>query len=232
MTFTAPSRSGRGLDVQRSELLQLVLSKKDAAYFAATRSLMHLLEASTYHIKQLTKRYGDVIEWHVKYPHHVQSADRVVTHCNEVFFEFDALANIVMQGVNSTRRAVWRAYGDKGSVRSNLRDAVARCKSVPNDIKERLEVVWADRLSHAKEYRDCIQHHVAVGSASWAMLTRVDHSFWNMIARIPDNPESKSERAFTFHRDLDALTYGWELTNDLYELANLVLGTILARSNK
>ena len=41
--------------------------------------------------------------------------------------------------------------------------------------------------------------------------------------RIPDNPEAKSQSAFTFAKGLDALTYGWELSNEIVRVATAIM---------
>jgi hypothetical protein len=90
-----------------------------------------------------------------------------------------------------------------------------------------VENVWDNRLTHAKEYRDCIQHYVAVGAGSWAKLTHIDDLFWTMSVRIPDNPEAKAATKFTYDRDLEAMTYAWELATDLIGIAVLFIETTL-----
>jgi hypothetical protein len=43
---------------------------------------------------------------------------------------------------------------------------------------------------------------------------------------IPDNPEVKSEKAFKYDQGIDALTHGWELTNELISLSATLLASI------
>jgi hypothetical protein len=222
-----PARTGKALDVQLSELQQLTYAKKHAHYFHETRSLIFLLYALLYHTKRLAVHYVDTIAHHIEFPHPID-ADRVTTHSYEAFFEFDALVTAAIRAIDSTRYTLWQAYGEKGSVPSSLRRTIATCRRLPHAVKERVEDTWDNRLAHAKEYRDCIQHYVAVGSASWAMLTRIDNLFWTMLLRIPDNPETKSAQHFTFDRDLDAMTYAWELVTDVFGLAVLILQAALA----
>ena len=53
-----------------------------------------------------------------------------------------------------------------------------------------------------------------------------------MLLRIPDNPEVKSAKKFTFGRDLDAMTYGWELITDLFVLTGSIVQSVLADEPK
>ncbi len=217
-----PARTGKALDVQLSELQQLTYAKKHSDYFRTTRSLIFLLYAVIYHTKRLAVHYADAIEHSIQFPHHTD-ADRVTTHSYEAFFEFDAMVTAAIRAIDSTRYALWQAYGEKCSVPSSLRRTIDNCRRLPDSVKDRVEDTWDSRLAYAKEYRDCIQHYVAVGSASWAMLTRIDNLFWTMLLRIPDNPEAKSAKLFTFDRNLDAMTYAWELVTDVFDLAALIL---------
>ena len=133
-----------------------------------------------------------------------------------------------IRAIDSTRYAIWRVYGDNGSVPSSFRRTIDNCTRLPGALKQLAENLWDERLSHAKEYRDCIQHYVAVGSSSWAMLTRRNDLIWTMLLRIPDNPDVKSAKRFTFGSDLDAMTYGWELITDLFVLAGSIVQSVVA----
>ena len=48
-----------------------------------------------------------------------------------------------------------------------------------------------------------------------------------MSVRIPDNPEAKAATKFTYDRDLEAMTYAWELATDLIGIAVLFIETTL-----
>lgn len=220
-----PACTGRFLNVQVSELHQLI-AKNAANYFQITRSLMFLLDAVIYHTERLAAHYVDTVAAHRQSPPHTDW-DWAMATSNEAFFEFDALVTAVIRALDSTRNLVWRAYGQNGSVPSSLRRTVNCCERLPNSVKERVENVWDNRLTHAKEYRDCIQHYVAVGAGSWAKLTYIDDLFWTMSVRIPDNPEAKAATKFTYDRDLEAMTYAWELTTDLIGIAVLFIETTL-----
>lgn len=222
-----PSRAGRALNVQLSEQQQLVYKEKNSAYFLATQSLFFLLSAAIYHCERLAEQYAVAIAQHIKFPHHTNS-DRVVTGCHEGFFEFDGLVTAVIRAINSTRYSIWRRYGGNGSVPNSFRRTIDKCEKLPSALKQLSDSLWDKRLSHAKEYRDCIQHYVAVGSSSVAMMTRVDNLIWTLLLRIPDNPEAKSRNSFTYKHDLDALTYGWELVGDLFTLTNCVIQSVSA----
>jgi hypothetical protein len=47
--------------------------------------------------------------------------------------------------------------------------------------------------------------------------------------RLPDNPEGKSQPAFKFEKNVDALTYGWELANEVMNVATVIFSRIPAQ---
>lgn len=222
-----PSHVGRALNVQLSELQQQIYRKKSSTLFLSTQSLFYLLHVVIYHCECLAEQYADSIEEIIELPN-PNNADRVATYCFEGFFEFDALVTAVIRAIDSTRYVIWRMYGGNGSVPSSFKRTIDNCTQLPGTLRQLAENLWAERLSHAKEYRDCIQHYVSVGSSSWAMLTRRNDLIWTMLLRIPDNPEVKSAKKFTFGRDLDAMTYGWELITDLFVLTASIVQSVLA----
>lgn len=230
-SFVFPSRFGKALNVQLSEQQQQIYRKKSPTFIPATQSLFYLLHAVIYHCERLAENYADHREQMVKLPN-PNNADRVVTHCYEGFFEFDALVTAVIRAIDATRYVIWRKYGRNGSVPNSFRRTIDNCTQLPDTLKQLAENLWAEHLSHAKEYRDCIQHYVSIGSSSWAMLTRRNDLIWTMLLRIPDNPEVKSAKNFTFNRDLDAMTYGWELITDLFFLTGSIIQSVLADEPK
>ena len=67
---------------------------------------------------------------------------------------------------------------------------------------------------------DCIHHYVPVdrGMAS-AEMNRLQSGIWTTTILIPDNPEARSTRAFTFDLHRDALSYSWELAHTIILLS-------------
>lgn len=47
-----------------------------------------------------------------------------------------------------------------------------------------------------------------------------------MTLRIPDNPECRSKAKFRYDRNMDALTYGWEATNELVEMSEAIIEAV------
>ena len=77
------------------------------------------------------------------------------------------------------------------------------------------------------DYRDGVIHNAptdfGLGTGS---MQKLDGGVWSVLMRIRDDPEVKSRAAFTFANGLDALTYGWELTNEIVRVATAIMKAI------
>jgi hypothetical protein len=49
------------------------------------------------------------------------------------------------------------------------------------------------------------------------MTNRIE-GYWGLLNRLPDNPEAKSHKRFLYNENIDALEYGWNLTNDVFDM--------------
>ena len=54
----------------------------------------------------------------------------------------------------------------------------------------------------------------------------VTKKVWSCCALIPDNPEARSLHKFTYNMDRDALTYGWELCDEVVQVAHAILTSL------
>ena len=54
-------------------------------------------------------------------------------------------------------------------------------------------------------------------------MSRLDYKVWSASVWIPDNPEDKSQEKFIYDSEIDALTYGWELTSEMVKLVKMVV---------
>ena len=89
-----------------------------------------------------------------------------------------------------------------------------------SSLVDRLGRSWTDVGAKLKDYRDCTQHFASTDIGMGAVtMWRIAPGVWTAWARIPDNPEVKSKAKFTYARGHDALTYGWEVANELISLA-------------
>jgi hypothetical protein len=51
------------------------------------------------------------------------------------------------------------------------------------------------------------------------MMKNLREGVWRTWARIPDNPKANSKKKFTYRLELDALSYGWGVANEVNLLA-------------
>lgn len=206
-----PSRSGRLLDSYRSELSAL------------PPSVAFAMGAMIYHTKALA-RWASVQCADYALSPVFGSESPAMFSPEEPYFEFEALLSSIVQGYEYTRVPLWKRYGTPASPPRNFRLALERAIRLPTELRERLQYSHDTTYTRAKDYRDCIQHNVDFGSSSWAMMERRDPGVWTVLIRVPDNPETKSRKAFRFDTDLDALTLGWDYVSDFFAFADALFG--------
>ena len=127
------------------------------------------------------------------------------------------------------RFVIWHAFeGENGVPRSFeiflKSDNNRQCKLLPVSLSKQLEFSWEKSGKKAKEYRDCFQHYVPIGGySSDAQMKRLEGRVWSASIIIPDNPEDKSQRKYKYDSKIDALEYGWKITNEIMELAHTII---------
>lgn len=206
-----PSRSGRLLDIYRSEL-------------SLPRSVSFAMGAMIYHIKALARWASDACtdfarRWDL------DSESRAVCSVEDPYFEFESLVSSIVQGFEYMTVPLWKRYGTAERPPRSFTRAFERATQIPADMRKRLQRSYDTTYKRAKAYRDCIHHNVDMGSSSWAMMERRDPSVWTVLIRVPDNPEAKSKNAFRFDADLDALTLGWDYVSDFFVFVDDLFGT-------
>ena len=58
------------------------------------------------------------------------------------------------------------------------------------------------------------------------MMKKLSGDVWSTSIFIPDNPEARSQKKFKFNSQIDALTYGWEITNEVLSVAHAIIDEI------
>jgi hypothetical protein len=145
----------------------------------------------------------------------------------EPYYEIEALITAARRTYDALRYVLWKTFGAGGNTPSNFSKTLAACDKLPESLRSSLETSWATYGIKMTAYRDCIQHNVPVTfDLQTASLERVAGDIWSVRLRLPDNPEEKSQSAFEFADNLDALTYGWELTNEVFKVAAEVFASI------
>ena len=60
-------------------------------------------------------------------------------------------------------------------------------------------------------------------------MQKLEDGVWSTSIRIPDDPKVESPESFRYDCQLDALTYGWELTNEITAIAQIIVQQIPVR---
>src|SRR5262245_508342 len=104
---------------------------------------------------------------------------------------------------------------------NNLEGILGRLSGCPEELEERLRTSWTMFGQKLKDYRDCTQHFAidtAFGSC-YVTMKQLEDGVCRAWARIPDNPKTKSRKMFSYDAGHDALTYGWEIVNEVTSVA-------------
>ena len=147
---------------------------------------------------------------------------------SEPYYEVEALITAAQRTYDALRYILWKVFGPGGGdTPSNFPRTVAKCERIPAALRSSLEKSWASYGVKLKAYRDCIQHYVPVAfHLNVASMERVAGGIWSVRLRLPDNPEAKSQRAYKYSNGIDALTYGWELANEVIRVAAEIFASI------
>ena len=223
-----PSLPMRSLDVELSELDNKNL---EDISFQHLSNLIYSMGAMLYHCKQLAEVYCEVCRSFVSFPFgQLEKYDKAIYSENpETYFEFDALVTDVIRLYEVLRYVIWIKFGTpKNHVPRSYKDMLKKIPSQKKDFPpllfNRLKDNWSIIGDRAKKYRDCLQHNSPIiQGRSYVRMSRLDDKVWSASIWIPDNPEDKSQVKFIYDSEIDALTYGWELTSEMVKLVKMVV---------
>jgi len=187
-----------------------------------TLNVQYVTAATLYHVQQMALTYAAIADSvHSSAAVLHPESDRFgFQGQSEVYYEFDALVTAIRRTYDTLRYALWAVYGRGPGLPSNFIKTVEACKRIPEPLRGRLLESWEKFGIKVTAYRDCIQHnHPVTYGIETSDMKRVDGGTWSVHMRIPDDPEVKSRFKFSFASGLDALTYGWEVTNEVLSLA-------------
>lgn len=218
--------------LQRLELTCLALG---LAYPTKLYSvnLNNAISAVTYHCAQLAKLYarlaggyGSKVQTHDLRSQYDSKHDCYWSaERPEPYFEFESLVTAVRRTYEYARFIIWRAFsGRSESTPRSFVKTLASCKKLPQDLRFRLESSWEQYGKKVAEYRDCIQHYVCIsGVIPLLRMNQLDDGIWACTAQIPDNPEARSHRSFKYDANIDALKYGWQVTEEILIVTRTIL---------
>jgi hypothetical protein len=213
--------------------LQLPQGMKEANYVSLSQHRNHvqyMTGSLVYHCQELALLYSAICDTQFSIGHTLPFQDDSVSlqWQDEPYYEIEALITAARRTYDALRDVLWKVYGPGGpDTPSNFKKTLTTCRKLPDDLKLELENSWKIYGERMTAYRDCIQHYVPVTfGIQTANLERVAGDIWSVKLLLPDNPEGKSQKAFRFKKNLDALTYGWELANEVINVATKIFSRI------
>lgn len=198
--------------------------------FHKITNIVYLLNSTQYHCIQLCKHYASICELYsrIRREAPLDSNVSLFQRRSEPYFEFDALITAVRRAYDSCRYLLWHYFGPKkGGIPSSFYKTLPLCAALPQDVAQRLTDSWAAFGEELTDYRDCIQHYTPIdfGLAS-VHMERINSGAWSVNALIPDNPTARSRDKFTYSKKRDALSYGWEITNEILRVVASIVEAI------
>jgi len=190
----------------------------DLEYLSA--ALVYHLEALARHYETIRDRFREII------PGASVSKEANYQNQPEPYFEFDAVITAARRAYNSCRYLLWQRWGPATyfPLPNSFSRTVSLCESLDSNLRADLLASWDQCGIKLTAYRDCMQHYVPVdfGLATVSMK-EVLPGIWSASARIPDNPEARSKKAFRFQGRLDALSFAWQVAVEVHRVIDLIL---------
>ena len=188
-------------------------------------TLAHTVGAACHHCKSLAQLYAEFSRFWAGQP---TPGDRPRSFgagpADGLYYEFYALVIAVCRSYNAFRYLLWAQFGSRGSTPGNLEGVLSSCDQIPDGLRVSVEQSWEECGKKAKEYRDCIEHNAPLSQAGMtqATLEWVADGVLSVQIVLPDNPQEKSWKKFRYDSKMDALTWGWELTNELVAVGRTI----------
>lgn len=224
--------NGESLELQASALSSS--SAGNMAVFPKVLALAYDAGAVVHHCRNLAKTYSDIVAQHerirsIKGYEESASGFASFGFQAEPYYELDALLSASRRVYDKTGNVVWQAFEGGSGMPRNMTELLDRLKFCPQPLAARLKNSWTNVGKKLKDYRDCTQHFAStdIGMGTVTMKHLGD-DIWVAWARIPDNPEVKSKKKFNYKCGFDALTYGWEVANEVISLATEVVAIAAA----
>jgi hypothetical protein len=232
--FLFPTKLGYpALEMQIQVIEQELLRSIDPSYAQQVMNVAYIAGAVTYHCNQLVTQYEAILNSVTDNGSRLDlfSDDFVYSRFVSPYYEFEALVTAVVRAYNTIRFPLWSAFGTSGTAPNNF-ERVVKVIDLPQQVGHTFEEAVL-HCEKAKMYRDCIQHYAHFGARlPFTRVQLLNGIAWSVLALLPDNPEDKSYNSFLYEKQIDALTYGWELTNDLLYYLTVIIESLPARSEQ
>ena len=211
----------------RGKLLDIYISEMDLP-----RHLKYLMGSMLYQCSSLARFYAEECSRFVERCSIRIAGDdapseekekKVFIGLGEPLYGFETLTTKIIIGYESIRYPIWEKYGSGKDTPRDFLDTVKRCK-FPSAIEKRIKLSTGGCYVPAKKFRRCIRENMDIGSSSWCLFEKKFDLLWLLMARLPDNPDGPSARAFKFDQGLDALTVAWEYVSEFFSITDIILG--------
>jgi hypothetical protein len=194
--------------------------------------IAYLGNAIEYHTRRLAESYSSICRQYVdgcSIPGHPDLGRALYGGQSEPYHEFDALLGAIRRAYDTLRYPLSKLYPTDGRLGDSLVEYLKLCSDVPGGLRRELQGSWEAHGERMKVYRDCIHHYVPLDfGQSSVHMTEILSAVWTVSALIPDNPEARSSRKFTFAGNLDALEYGWPIAIEVLRIMAVVVQHVLA----
>ena len=228
ITSLLPAKNMHRLSVEISEMENKIFLK-DVSFLHA-QNLMYILGSLCYHCEGLAESYCDITRSIAEFPCVAnESSKAVFGNQPKPFYEFEALVTVARRSYSTMGYIIWNAFGTKkGDTPNNFEKTIRSCReNLPVTLSNRLNLSLSQFVSKVKDYRDCIQHfNPIVNWSPYAKVEKLPNGVWSTSVLIPDNPDGKSPKKFRYDSQLDALTYGWKLTTEIFEVAWAIINQL------
>lgn len=201
-----------------------------------SHAIRYLSGALVYHLQLLHARY-ETIRDRFKDISMIPGAKgdqtAIFSDQPEPYYEFDALLAAARRAYDSCRYLLWPSFGSgKGTVPASFKKTLPLCTNLDPAVRDDLQRSWNTWGERLTNYRDCIQHYVPVDfGLSSVTLQQEFPAVWTALVRIPDNPGAKSKTMFTFDKGLDALSFGWQVANEVRRVLRVVVDVVVRAEN-
>ena len=131
------------------------------------------------------------------------------------------------------RYILWRRFGNAEHPTPRSLEVLLKNRyEIPEQLYRQLKTSWETHGTLLTHYRNCIHHYVPIDYAlASASMRRCSLGIWTTTIPIPDNPETRSKKKFTYDLNRDALTYAWELSNEILDVVLVTADAVLPRMN-
>jgi len=186
--------------------------------------LVYVLGALEYHCKRLAYSYCDIALRFANSKGRFEGEETGQTfapmHTCEPLYEFDALITVAIRCYEMIRIVLWSVFFKKEGCPRSFEKFLAVCKRsnlLPKLLIDRLNESWGNYGAKAKEYRDCIQHYYTLTKTGWLLpiMNHLGDNLWAVSIILPDNPKAYSHKKFSSEKQIDALSYAWNITDEI-----------------